>query len=114
MLCTTLSCRVGHVHVRNRSLRKSSHRSELIGLLSGVMLAEGLQQQWCPSSVLRPIVQIGCDGLTALSQAFCDVFLSPTQAQFDILSTIHAWRQSSPIQWRPRHVYGRQDSLLLP
>ena len=33
----------------------------------------------------------------------------PTQAQFDVLSTIHAWRASSPVHWRPRHVYGHQD-----
>ena len=77
---------------------QSAYRSELIGLLSGVMLAEWLRQEWCPSLAPHPTVQIGCDGLTALAQAFGDVFLSPTQAQFDVLSTIHAWRASSPIQ----------------
>ena len=57
---------------------QSAYRSELIGLLSGVMLAEWLRQQWCPSFALHPIVQIGCDALTALSQSFDDVYLSPT------------------------------------
>ena len=81
----------------------------MIGLLSGVTLAEWLRQQWYPSFAFTPIFQIGCDGLTALTQAFEAVSLSPTQAQFDILSTIHAWRKLSPVRWRPRHVYGQQD-----
>ena len=41
---------------------------------------------WSPSSTLTPIVQFGCDCLTAFSQAFVAVSLSPIQAKFDILS----------------------------
>ena len=74
-------------------------------------MAEWLRQQWHPSSTLSPIVRIGCDGLTAITRSFEDVSLSPTQKQFDILSTIHASRELSPIRWRPRHMYGHQDDF---
>ena len=94
---------------------QNAYRSELIGLLAGVMIAEWLRQQWFASCVISPkVVQIGCDGLTAITNAFEDVALSPTQPQFDVLSTIHASCELSSIRWRLRHMYGHRDNFLSP
>ncbi|CAJ1934649.1 unnamed protein product, partial [Cylindrotheca closterium] len=88
---------------------QSAYRSELIGLLAGIMAVDWLLQQWFPALSQRPGVQIACDGLSAIEMAFEDRPLSPTDAQFDLISSIREAISQSPVSWSPRHVYGHLD-----
>ncbi|CAJ1970519.1 unnamed protein product [Cylindrotheca closterium] len=69
---------------------QSPYHSELIGLMAGIMAIDWLLQlqQWAPNLSTRPTVRIACDGLSAIEIAFEDRPLSPTHAQFDLVSSI--------------------------
>ncbi|CAJ1944733.1 unnamed protein product, partial [Cylindrotheca closterium] len=65
---------------------QSPYRSELIGLLAGIMAVDWLLEQWFPNILTGP--EVACDGLSAIEMAFEDRPLSPTDAQFDLVSSI--------------------------
>ncbi|CAJ1934887.1 unnamed protein product [Cylindrotheca closterium] len=88
---------------------QSVYCSELIGLLAGIMAVDWLLQQWFPALSQRPGVKIACDGLLAIEMAFEDRPLSPTDAQFDLISSIREAISRSLVSWSPRHVYGHLD-----
>ncbi|CAJ1939836.1 unnamed protein product [Cylindrotheca closterium] len=87
---------------------QSPYRSELIGLLAGIMAVDWLLEQWFPTLLTCP-VRIACDGLSALETAFEDRPLSPTDAQFDLVSSIWEAILRSLVDWSPQHVYGHLD-----
>ncbi|CAJ1927586.1 unnamed protein product [Cylindrotheca closterium] len=88
---------------------QSAYRSNLICLLAGIIAVDWLLQQWFPALSQRPGVKITCDGLLAIEMAFEDQPLSPTDAQFDLISSIREAISRSPVSWSPRHVYGHLD-----
>ncbi|CAJ1945364.1 unnamed protein product [Cylindrotheca closterium] len=92
---------------------QSPYCSELIGLLAGIMAVDWLLEQWFPTLSTGPTVQIACDGLSAIEMAFEDRPLSPTDAQFDLVSSIREAILRSSVDWSPQHVYGHLDKLNL-
>ncbi|CAJ1966331.1 unnamed protein product, partial [Cylindrotheca closterium] len=90
-------------------LDQSPYRSELIGLLAGIMAVDWLLEQWSPNILTGPKVRIACDGLSAIKMAFEDRQLSPTDAQFDLVSSIREAILLSSVDWAPQHVYGHLD-----
>lgn len=89
---------------------QSPYRSELVGIMVCLMVVEWLWQLEGSPPFLRPTVRLGCDGLSALSHCFEDFTISPSDPQFDLLSTIRNLIRMSKIKWRPRHILGHQDS----
>ncbi|CAJ1967468.1 unnamed protein product [Cylindrotheca closterium] len=88
---------------------QSVYRSELIGLLAGIMVVDWLLQQWAPMLHSKPRVRIACDGFSALLNTFSDNRVSPHQAQFDLVSSLHKALARSKASWEPSHVYGHLD-----
>ncbi|CAJ1945068.1 unnamed protein product, partial [Cylindrotheca closterium] len=85
---------------------QSPYRSELIGLLAGIMAVDWLLEQWFPKNLTGPKVRIACNGLSAIEMAFKDRPLSPTDAKFDLVSSIWEAILRSLVDWAPQHVYG--------
>ncbi|CAJ1951587.1 unnamed protein product [Cylindrotheca closterium] len=67
---------------------QSPYRSEVIGLMASIMAIYWLLQQWAPNLLTCPRARIACDGLSAIEMTFEDRLLSPTDAQFDLVSSI--------------------------
>ena len=88
---------------------QSAYRSELIGILVGIMIASWLREQIQLPASFKPNVQIGCDGLSALLNSFSIRYLRSTAKQFDLLSAIRHAIRSSNISWSPRHILGHAD-----
>ncbi|CAJ1937232.1 unnamed protein product, partial [Cylindrotheca closterium] len=88
---------------------QSPYRSELIGLLAGIMAVDWLLKQWFPNLLSCPKVRIACNGLSAIEMAFDDRPLSPTDAQFDLVSSIWEAILWSLVDWAPQHMYGHLD-----
>ncbi|CAJ1960214.1 unnamed protein product, partial [Cylindrotheca closterium] len=86
---------------------QSAYRSELIGLLAGILVASWLRLRL--QSLAKPQVHVACDGITALRQAFSTWPLSPTVPHFDLLSSIRAALRVSNISWAEQHVGGHAD-----
>ena len=93
---------------------QSAYRSELIGLLCGIMTVDWLLQQWAPQlpAKQKPRVRIACDGLSALQNTFHDYLVVPTQKQFDLVSALRNAVHNSAAKWRPMHVYGHLDKSI--
>lgn len=91
---------------------QSPYRSELTGLFAGVLVVTWLWQAWSPLFPLcqKPKVKIGCDGLSALRNAFVFQWLHPAQPQFDLVSSLRVAISASGIDWDPLHVKGHMDS----
>ena len=89
---------------------QSPYRSELIGILTGVVVVGWLRDacRLGPRSN-PPAVGIACDGLTAIQQAFGSGTLKSSQKQFDLLSTIRTVSQSIKVSWEDHHVKGHED-----
>ena len=92
-------------HVPGPATSQSAYRSELTGILCGVQLCCWLGE----IHHLSTCVTFGCDGEAALNKSLRYSSTDPTSPHFDILSSIHALRASSPLTWRPRHILGHQD-----
>lgn len=96
---------------------QSAYRSELIGILAGIMVASWLLEVWQQkggstqpvSQSSTPTVQVACDGLSALRNSFVYEEASPSQPQFDLVSSIRQAIRESHIEWLPRHVKGHAD-----
>jgi hypothetical protein len=89
---------------------QSAYRSELIGLLAGIMVVDWLLQQWAPTLPSKPRVRIACDGFSALLNTFSDNRVTPQQAQFDLVSSLREALSHSKASWEPSHVYGHLDN----
>ncbi|CAJ1938401.1 unnamed protein product [Cylindrotheca closterium] len=82
---------------------QSPYRSELIGLMAGIMAIDWLLQQWAPNLLTCPRVRIACDGLSATEMAFERL---PT---FSYLSSIWEAILRSSVNWSSQPVYGHLD-----
>ncbi|CAJ1931347.1 unnamed protein product [Cylindrotheca closterium] len=89
---------------------QSAYRSELLGLLAGIMVVDWLLDQWAPTLRSPPRVRIACDGFSALLNTFGDNRVTPQQAQFDLVSSIREALARSRASWEPSHVYGHLDT----
>jgi hypothetical protein len=78
-----------------------AYRSELAGLFAIVLLVN-LLCSW--AGILSGAIEIGCDGLSALSKSFDSWPLEPADPHFDMLSSLRSMIASSPITWTTRHV----------
>ena len=107
----------GHTVIRvlcqtpGRPQDQSAYRSELIGILAGVMVVSWLRDNYPTGflSTFRPTVTVACDGEAALSNAFDTWTLRPKQKQFDLLSAIRTLIRTTKVSWQPQHVKGHQD-----
>ncbi|CAJ1970317.1 unnamed protein product [Cylindrotheca closterium] len=88
---------------------QSAYRSELIGLLAGIMVVDWLLHQWAPTLQSKPRVRIACDGFSALLNTFSNNRVTPQQAQFDLVSSLREALARSKASWEPSHVYGHLD-----
>ncbi|CAJ1946066.1 unnamed protein product [Cylindrotheca closterium] len=86
---------------------QSAYRSELIGLLAGILVTSWLRLRL--QSLAKPRVRVACDGIAALCQAFSTWPLSPTAPHFDLLSSIREALRVSNISWAEQHVDGHAD-----
>ena len=86
----------------------SSYRSELIGLLSGVLVVSWLRSQ-LPDDTPPVVVRCACDGKEALRRSFESWPLPATASDFDVISSIRAACHDSLVEWRPQHVNGHAD-----
>ncbi|CAJ1946478.1 unnamed protein product [Cylindrotheca closterium] len=86
---------------------QSAYRSELIGLLAGILVASWLRLRL--QSLAKPRVCVACDGSAALRQAFSTWPLSPIAPHFDLLSSICEALRVSNISWAEQHVGGHAD-----
>ena len=84
---------------------QSAYRSELMGLLCGLVGIQWLEDVY----KTRGKVTVVCDGLSALNHALEDHLLHPKQPQFDLLSAIRGLRQKISSTIIPSHVKGHQD-----
>jgi hypothetical protein len=58
-------------------------------------------------------IQIGCNGLSALTQCTdADYTVKPTSPYFDLITATRAMLQVYPVEWIPHHVKGHQDDDL--
>ena len=91
---------------------QSSTRSELIGILSALMVLDWMSQLSGISRTThpRPSIEAACDGLVALRKSFADKQLKPTTAQFDLSSTIREVLRLLPIHILARHVRAHMDT----
>jgi hypothetical protein len=84
-----------------------SHRSELSGLLSGILYITDI----CKThNILNGHITIGCDGLGAISA--CSEFyevVSSNRKHFDLLRAIATAIDKSPLTWNFKHVKAHQD-----
>jgi hypothetical protein len=55
------------------------------------------------------MIEVGCDGLSALNKAFDMWPLNPDGPYFDMLNSLRAMIAESPITWTTRNVDGHQD-----
>jgi hypothetical protein len=85
---------------------QGAYRSELAGLFAIVLLVN-LLCSW--AGITSGSIEIGCDGLSALSKAFDTWPLEPADPHFDMLSSLRSMIASSPLTWTTRHVAGHQD-----
>ncbi|CAJ1955400.1 unnamed protein product, partial [Cylindrotheca closterium] len=85
---------------------QSAYRSELSGLLAGIMVVDWLLDQWAPTLRSPPRDRIACDGFLALLNTFGANRVTPQQAQFDLVSSIREALARSRASWEPSHVYG--------
>ena len=54
-------------------------------------------------------IEITCDSLQALINAFNQRHLHPSQSQYDLLACIRRQLKASPMQWSPRHMTGHTN-----
>jgi hypothetical protein len=86
---------------------QSAYRSELTGLYSILAI---LHQVCLYFDVPEGNVQIGCDGLSALQNAFeKGPLLSTDYPDYDLLGAIYHLRKISKVTWTHRHIRGHQD-----
>ena len=90
-----------------------SPRSELVGVLAGLLVLEWLCQlaDRRPNSKERPLLEIGCDGLCALQKSFDWRSLKPSAKHFDVVSTVKELIRLLPLNIQPRHVRGHADRM---
>mmetsp|Transcript_24041 Transcript_24041/g.58823 ORF Transcript_24041/g.58823 Transcript_24041/m.58823 type:complete len:668 (+) Transcript_24041:2004-4007(+) len=88
---------------------QSSTRSELIGLLAALMALGWMAQLLDPPPPEPPPVEVACDGLVALRKSFYRYHLKPSEAQFDLASTIRETIRRLPLSPKSRHVRGHSD-----
>jgi hypothetical protein len=55
------------------------------------------------------VITFGCDGESALNQAFSTTLPSIDDPGFDLLAAIHVIRKERPIEWTTLHIKGHQD-----
>lgn len=100
---------IGTTRATGNSKSQDSYRSELFGLLAGIVHIQALLEEWDLQNEPLTIL-VACDNLTALLTGF-DSQLHPRIGvhydQFDVISSI---RRSLPtnITFKPTHVEGHQ------
>ncbi|CAJ1938274.1 unnamed protein product, partial [Cylindrotheca closterium] len=70
------------------------------------VISDGSFKNGLGTAAVQLLVRIACDGLSATEMAFEDRQLSPTDAQFDLVSPIREAILRSSVDWLPQHVYG--------
>lgn len=85
----------------------NSYRGELAGLLGAITLVNTLCHQ---HNITGGLCTIYCDNKGALAASFGSKRPVPRWSSYDLVSMIHYQLQLSPIQWRPQHIRGHQDT----
>jgi hypothetical protein len=88
------------------STSQSAYRSKLAGLYCIVYYVRFLER----SKNLKGIITVGCDGLSALTQASrAWDFINPNEPQYDLIMAIRSLVAESNWEWQWKHVKGHQD-----
>jgi hypothetical protein len=100
-------CVTNQIMSPGRSKNMSAYRGELTGLYAATFLVYLLCDHF---DIKQGSVTIGCDGISALHQAF-STYTPPSVdcPSFNLIMAIHRIRQRTPISWNPLHVAGHQD-----
>jgi hypothetical protein len=73
---------------------QGAYRSELAGLF-GIVLVFNLPCRW--AGISSGAIEVGCDGLSALTKAFDTWPLEPDDPHFDMLSAVRTMIADSPV-----------------
>jgi hypothetical protein len=84
----------GVLQVPGSPRESSSHRSELGGLYGTVTAVEAVIQFL---NITEGVIEVGCDGESALQAFDLEYYFDPQQADFDILKSIQEQIRDSPI-----------------
>jgi hypothetical protein len=85
---------------------QSAYHSKLAGIAGIITAVEMLCSRF---SLTEGAIKIGLDGSEALNKSPSDWPLSPTQADFDMLTNIRSQLASSKITWHWHWIQGHQD-----
>lgn len=84
-----------------------SHRSELIGILGGIMHVNDICRRF---NVTTGTIEMGCDGEGAVKAAKVRFeTIKTSRKHFDIIASINTAIKASPISWSFYHIDGHQD-----
>ena len=83
------------------------YRSELGGIYGIVSVVHDLVKKY---GITSGSITVACDCLSALKTIFEHSSDSPSQPDFDLVHDIRTFVQSSPIEWKWKHIYGHQDT----
>lgn len=86
-----------------------SHRSELIGILGGILHVNSICET---HHITSGHIRMGCDGEGAVraSNSSFEIIKS-SRKHFDIIAAIHRAIEESPLVWNFFHIEGHQDDV---
>lgn len=97
----------GSVSVPGDKTSQNSHRSELTGILGGIIHVSNLCHQY---GITSGNIQMGCDGKGAVDTSNDSYSTILTKRKhFDLLQAIHTAKSLSPLNWTFFHILGHQD-----
>ena len=85
---------------------QSSYRSELCGILAGVLMVNIIAST---HDIQEGTITIGCDNESAIGKAFGTEHTDTGDNSFDIIRVIHHAIKQTHIKWIPKHVPAHQD-----
>ena len=84
-----------------------SHRSELSGILGGILHINDLCSQF---QITEGHAELHCDGLSAVNiVSYLQPTADPSRPHFDIINSISSAITLSPLSWTFKHVKGHRD-----
>lgn len=88
----------------------SAYRGEVTGIYTSIFILN----QFCKYRHIQGgTVTLGCDGLSALQQAFAEELpLSSDTPCYDQLVGLHRLQRESPLTWVTTHIAGHQDDTM--
>jgi hypothetical protein len=89
-----------------RHTDQDAYRAEAAGIYGCLAFTNGFLAQ---HQITNGSITMACDCKSALLNIFEQDYDKPSQAHYNIIHACRQLRTQSPIQWKPRHIYGHQD-----